>query len=151
MLFLTGVGEHPEEHAGSESQHRCAAGSPQTRDAGRRDVSRAGIGVAGASRPTSTGCSSHGNWWRPDDGGSSVWVADVAGGVAHRVPVTLGAIQTPTLVEVTQGLTAASRLIADRREGLTDGTRIEITGEDATIGTDESAPSAGAAQSQPHH
>lgn len=70
------------------------------------------------------------------EGGSFVWVADVAGGMARRVPVALGPIQTPTLVEVTQGLSAGSRVIATGRESLEEGDRIEITGEDLTFGAE---------------
>ena len=70
------------------------------------------------------------------EGGSFVWVADVAGGTARRVPVTLGTIQTPTLLEVTQGLSAGSRIIASGRESLAEGDRIEITGEDLTFGAE---------------
>jgi RND family efflux transporter MFP subunit len=74
------------------------------------------------------------------EGGSFVWVADVAGGTAHRVSVTLGPIQTPTLLEITQGLSAGTRLIATGRESLQEGDRIEITGEDLTFGADEVPP-----------
>ena len=66
--------------------------------------------------------------------GSFVWVADLAQRVARRQPVELGAIQTPTLVEITKGLTAASRIIAGGRESLHDGDRIEVQGEDAQLG-----------------
>lgn len=69
-------------------------------------------------------------------GGSFVWVADVAGGTARRVPVTLGSIQTPTLLEVTHGLSAGSRIIASGSESLEEGDRIEITGEDLTFGAE---------------
>ncbi len=67
-------------------------------------------------------------------GGTFVWVADIAEGVARRVPVTTGGIETPTLIEVTQGLTAASRLITSGHESLQEGDRIEVTGEDAVFG-----------------
>lgn len=66
--------------------------------------------------------------------GMFVWVADIAEGVARRVSVTTGAIETPTLIEVTQGLTAASRLITTGQESLQDGDRIEVTGEDTVFG-----------------
>lgn len=77
--------------------------------------------------------------------GSAVWVADLANGVAKRVPVTLGELHTPELVEVAQGLTAASRLIATGREGLQDGLRIAVTGEDPAVGseTTPALPSSG--------
>jgi HlyD family secretion protein len=77
--------------------------------------------------------------------GHFVWVADLARRVARRQPVVLGAIQTPTLLEITGGLTAASRIISAGRESLRDGDRIEIQGEDLQLGmseTDNLAPSA---------
>jgi multidrug efflux pump subunit AcrA (membrane-fusion protein) len=67
-------------------------------------------------------------------GGTYVWVADIAEGVARRVPVTTGGIETPALIEVTKGLTAASRLITSGHESLQEGDRIEVTGEDAVFG-----------------
>ncbi|MEX0587016.1 MAG: efflux RND transporter periplasmic adaptor subunit, partial [Pirellulales bacterium] len=76
------------------------------------------------------------------DSGSYLWVADIAAGAARRVSVTLGDIQTPAFVEVTAGLTAASRLIATGRESLHDGDRIEITGEDLLFGSDAAGPDA---------
>jgi len=60
-----------------------------------------------------------------------VWVADVGEQIARRVRVLLGTVQTPQFVEVTDGLTPASRLIATGREQLQEGDRIQITGEDA--------------------
>ncbi len=67
--------------------------------------------------------------------GSFVWVADLAHRVARRQPVELGTIQTPTLVEITNGLTAASRIISGGHENLNDGDRIEVQGEDTQLGT----------------
>jgi HlyD family secretion protein len=60
-----------------------------------------------------------------------VWVANVAQQIARRRPVALGAAPSPDIVEVTDGLTAASRLIAAGHEQLRDGDRIRITGEAA--------------------
>lgn len=65
-----------------------------------------------------------------------VWVADVAEQVARRKQVSLGKTETPSFIEVTEGLTAASRLIATGFEQLNDGDRINITGE-ATVSTDK--------------
>jgi HlyD family secretion protein len=48
--------------------------------------------------------------------------------------VQVGRAGTDQLVEVTQGLTALDKLIVAGREGLTDGTRIRITGGDRTLG-----------------
>ena len=69
------------------------------------------------------------------EGGSHVWVADIASGVARRRTVEVGPSASGDLVEVTKGLDAGSRLIVAGREGLEDGERIEITGEDDSIGT----------------
>lgn len=75
------------------------------------------------------------------DGESAfVWVADVAEQVAHRRRVTLGGMPSPTFAEVTDGLTAGSRLIVSGREQLAEGDRIRITGEDAALDTDVSQP-----------
>jgi RND family efflux transporter MFP subunit len=62
------------------------------------------------------------------EGGSRVWVADQAAGVARQKAITLGRAGSD-LVEVVQGLNAADRLIVDGREGLRDGQRITVTGE----------------------
>src|SRR5690606_21926045 len=78
------------------------------------------------------------------DGGSFVWVADVANGVARRQPVDTGREGKGGLIEVPGGLTAASRLIASGREGLADGTRIVITGEDGELGTEAASTDASA-------
>ncbi|MGD9856353.1 MAG: efflux RND transporter periplasmic adaptor subunit, partial [Planctomycetaceae bacterium] len=67
------------------------------------------------------------------DAGAFVWVADVAERIARRQRITLGAAQSPAYFEVTEGLTAASRLISTGRERLQDGDRIDITGEDESL------------------
>ena len=66
------------------------------------------------------------------EGRAHVWVADQAGGVARKMPVQLGP-NSGDFVEVSAGLTPADRLISGGREGLRDGQRIRITGEDATL------------------
>jgi len=68
------------------------------------------------------------------EGGSRVWVADQVQRVARARSVKLGRAASAELVEVTEGLSAADKLIAGGREGLTDGQRIAVTGEDATLG-----------------
>jgi HlyD family secretion protein len=68
------------------------------------------------------------------DGGAQVWVADQAAGVARRKTVKLG-MPAGDLIEVLEGLTATDRLISGGRDGLTDGTRIRITGEEAPPST----------------
>jgi HlyD family secretion protein len=64
------------------------------------------------------------------EGGTFVWVADQDAGVARRVAVEVGPVGSNGLVEVTKGLTAASRLISTGRDELSDGDRIRVTGED---------------------
>lgn len=68
--------------------------------------------------------------------GSYVWVADQAAGVARRTPIVTGLRGTSKLIEITNGLAVASKLIAPPYEGLRDGTRIRITGEDENLGVD---------------
>ncbi|HEY8506336.1 MAG TPA: hypothetical protein VIL46_17250, partial [Gemmataceae bacterium] len=69
-----------------------------------------------------------------------VWVADLAAGVARRQPVRLGAALPGEMVEVVGGLNAASRLIVEGRQGLKDGAKIRVTGEDATVGAGHPHP-----------
>jgi HlyD family secretion protein len=64
------------------------------------------------------------------ESGSRVWVADQAAGVARLRAVKLGAV-AGELVEVVEGLAPTDRLIAGGREGLRDGQRITVTGEEA--------------------
>ena len=65
--------------------------------------------------------------------GHTLWVADPSG-VARLKSVRLGKAGTEDLVEVVEGLTPTDRLISGGREGLSDGDRITITGEDGSIG-----------------
>ena len=71
-------------------------------------------------------------------GSAAVWLAG-ADGVAHRRAVKLGRAGTEALVEVVEGLVATDKLICDGREGIEDGQRIRITGEDGALGTDAAA------------
>ncbi len=64
------------------------------------------------------------------DGSRFVWLADQSAGVAHRQSVSSGAVGNGGLVEITGGLTPGSRIITAGIEGLKDGDRIRITGED---------------------
>lgn len=66
--------------------------------------------------------------------GAAVWVAETHSGVARRRMVQLGRAGTEQLVEVTQGLTALDKLIVGGRDGLSDGQRIRVTGDDRTLG-----------------
>lgn len=74
------------------------------------------------------------------EGGSRVWVADQAAGVARTRTVKVG---QPTgmgdLVEVLEGLNEVDKLIVGGREGLKDGERITVTGEDTTLGVEVTA------------
>src|SRR5205085_707731 len=64
------------------------------------------------------------------EGGARVWVADQATGVARLRMVQLGSI-TGEFVEVVSGLSPTDKLIAGGGEGLSDGERIRVTGEEA--------------------
>jgi multidrug efflux pump subunit AcrA (membrane-fusion protein) len=66
--------------------------------------------------------------------GATIWVADQAAGVARRKSVKLGRAGANDLVEVVEGLSQADKLIVAGREGLEDGGRIKIQGEDAALG-----------------
>jgi RND family efflux transporter MFP subunit len=66
-------------------------------------------------------------------GDTRVWLADRAAGVARLQTIKLG-LASGDLVEVTEGLNAADRIIAAGREGLHDSQRIAITGEESTSG-----------------
>jgi multidrug efflux pump subunit AcrA (membrane-fusion protein) len=68
------------------------------------------------------------------DGESKIWIADQTAKVARHRPVKLGRAVNADQVEVLEGLNAADKLIVGGRDGLTDGQRIAITGEDATLG-----------------
>jgi HlyD family secretion protein len=70
---------------------------------------------------------------------ATVWIAG-ADGLAHRKSVRLGKAGTEELVEAFEGLTPTDRLIAGVREGLVDGDRIRITGEDGSIGMMSAVP-----------
>ena len=66
------------------------------------------------------------------EGNTYVWIADLAGKVARKKSLKLGR-QSGDFVEVVQGLNPAERLIADGRQGLTDGQRIAVTHADSGI------------------
>jgi HlyD family secretion protein len=71
-----------------------------------------------------------------------VWIADPSG-VARLRGVTLGIGGRDDLVEVIDGVGPGDKLIAAGRDGLTDGARIAITGEDATLGMSAGTHGAG--------
>jgi HlyD family secretion protein len=68
-----------------------------------------------------------------DGGGAFVWIADHSDRVARKTAVTTGQPAAGGLVEITDGLTPASRLIARGQENLTDGKRIRIVEEAANV------------------
>jgi len=74
------------------------------------------------------------------EGGSRVWVADQAAGVARARTIKVGQ-QTGRgdLVEVLDGLTEVDKLIVGGREGLKEGERITVTSEDTTQGVEVTA------------
>lgn len=78
---------------------------------------------------------------------ATVWITD-SGGFARRRSIRLGKAGTEELVEALEGLTPTDRLIAGGREGLVDGDRIEITGEDGSIGMVSAAASSNAARGE---
>ena len=59
-----------------------------------------------------------------------VWLADQSAGVARRTPVETGSVGPGGLIEIIKGLDVGSRIITLGSDGLTDGQRIRVTGED---------------------
>jgi HlyD family secretion protein len=68
-----------------------------------------------------------------DEAGTFVWLADQSNGVARRLPVSTGGVGGAGMVEITGGLTVASRVIVRGHEGLADGARIRVAGEEASL------------------
>lgn len=66
------------------------------------------------------------------DGSSSVWIVDPITGTARSQPIQLGKAGTEELVEVSQGLDPTAKLIVAGRESLSDGSRVQIVGEDSS-------------------
>jgi hypothetical protein len=87
-----------------------------------------------------------------DQDDSFVWVADRdtdsdgTTGAARKTTVTTAGVASGGLVEVTSGLTLASRIIARGHEGLSDGQRIRVVEEDAAAVTGRSDASHSAQQ-----
>jgi hypothetical protein len=67
------------------------------------------------------------------ESGAFVWVADHSAGVARKTAITTGPVAAGGLIEVTDGLTVASRIIARGQEHLADGKRIRIVDEAASF------------------
>jgi multidrug efflux pump subunit AcrA (membrane-fusion protein) len=74
-----------------------------------------------------------------DETGAYVWLADQSAGVAKQAMVTPGQAIDGGLVEVTSGLSMASRVIARGHEGLSAGDRIRVRGEELAAATTQSA------------
>lgn len=64
-----------------------------------------------------------------------VWVVDGSSHTARRQTIRLGRGVKGELLEVEEGLAAMDKLIVGGREGLQVGERIQIIGEDNTLGT----------------
>ena len=82
---------------------------------------------------------------RSDAAGSYVWLADRSMGRVRRVAVTLGVEAPGGLVEVTGGLAVGSRVVAGGADGLVDGQRIRIRGEEPEAAYSDGAVGPGAA------
>ena len=67
---------------------------------------------------------------RSDAEGNYVWLADQASGRVRRVGVTMGVGAPGGLVEVTGNLSMGSRVVAGGGDGLVDGQRIRVAGEE---------------------
>jgi HlyD family secretion protein len=78
---------------------------------------------------------------RKGENGSFVWVADQSEGVVRKVRVETGGMGSHGLVEIKSGLTIASRIISSGHEGLKEGDRIKVVGEDGSLGLAPQAPS----------
>ena len=65
--------------------------------------------------------------------GPALWVADRLSGTARRRTVELG-LSAGDLVEVVAGLDTSDKVIVGGREGLREGARVRVTGEDETLG-----------------
>ncbi|MBI1314733.1 HlyD family efflux transporter periplasmic adaptor subunit [bacterium] len=66
-----------------------------------------------------------------ESGATVVWLADLSAGIARRQRIEISESGNGPLVEVTSGLTPASRLIASGQMGLRDGDRILVTKTEA--------------------
>lgn len=65
-----------------------------------------------------------------DETGAYVWLADQSEGIARRTAVTTGQTIAGGLMEVSSGVTMSSRVVARGQEGLRDGHRIRVVGEE---------------------
>jgi HlyD family secretion protein len=82
---------------------------------------------------------------RSDAAGSYVWLADRSMGRVRRVAVTIGVEAPGGLVEVTGDLAVGSRVVAGGADGLVDGQRIRIRGEEPEAAYSDGASGPGGA------
>jgi len=68
---------------------------------------------------------------RQDETGTFVWLADQSARVARRTPVETGLVGSNGMTEIKSRLAISSRIIASGHEGLHDGDRIRVTGEES--------------------
>jgi len=83
------------------------------------------------------------------EGGATVWVADLTASVARRKSVEVGRGTTDEgLVEIISGLQPTDKLVVAGRESVSEGSRVQVTGEDRTLsgGNWNSQPTARTAQ-----
>lgn len=82
-----------------------------------------------------------------DDAGAYVWLADRSSGTARKSPVTTGRAGMGGLMQVTDGINSADRVIARGHDRLADGARIRIVDEEADF-SGNNLPTAGGRQTQ---
>lgn len=75
-----------------------------------------------------------------DDTGPFVWVADQSDGVARKTSVQTGNSAAGGLIEVTGGLSVASRIISRGFETLIDGAGISVVNEDSQFSAADASP-----------
>lgn len=83
---------------------------------------------------------------KQDDRGKFIWLVDQSAGAARRTPVQTGAVGSNGLVEVTGRLTISSRIIAGGTDGLQDGDRVRVTGEESALAAGQMLPQSGGAR-----
>lgn len=81
-----------------------------------------------------------------DDRGRFLWSVDQSEGIAHKLNVQTGPLGPSGLVEITHGMTNSHRIISTGSDGLHDGQRVRVTGEDPVFGTEFTIESGAVAQ-----
>lgn len=82
---------------------------------------------------------------------STVWIVDPITTRAMRRVVVLGSATEGDLVEATSGLHVGDRVIVSGREALRDGARIQIRGDDRSLGRANNPPMSAAKSTASHH